>query len=191
MCPGPYGGPIALHQLHPCRPVGPSLSADIPLPPVILLCLIRPNFSFGPFRADISLFSSTLPPPVSISIWSESIHRPRSPSVAGSEPHQTLLFETVSEYVSLVARVDSGTQESQRGRNGLSCFEPIGALLPAADNPYTQEHSKSGVTTKCREIWWGVSSVLILRLPHRRWSLLLVGEEEDDGCSGAALGAPL
>ena len=28
MCPGPYGCPIALHQLHPCRPVGPSPSAD-------------------------------------------------------------------------------------------------------------------------------------------------------------------
>jgi hypothetical protein len=33
--------------------------------------------------------------------------------------------------------------------------------------------------------------VLILRLPHCRWSLPLVGEEEDDGCGGGALGAPL
>jgi hypothetical protein len=32
--------------------------------------------------------------------------------------------------------------------------------------------------------------VLILRLPHRRWSLPLGEEEEDDGCGGGALGAP-
>jgi hypothetical protein len=25
-------------------------------------------------------------------------------------------------------------------------------------------------------------------LPHRQWSLPLVGEEEDDGCGGGALG---
>ena len=31
------------------------------------------------------------------------------PSVAGSKPQQTLLFESVSEYVSPVARVDSRT----------------------------------------------------------------------------------
>jgi hypothetical protein len=37
----------------------------------------------------------------------------------------------------------------------------------------------------------GVSSVLILRLPYYRWSLPLIGEEEDDGCGGGALGAPL
>jgi hypothetical protein len=35
-----------------------------------------------------------------------------------------------------------------------------------------------------------VSSVLILRLPHRWWSLRLVKEEEDDVCGGGALGAP-
>ena len=33
--------------------------------------------------------------------------------------------------------------------------------------------------------------VLILRLPHRRWSLPLVREEEDDARGGGALGAPL
>ena len=33
--------------------------------------------------------------------------------------------------------------------------------------------------------------MLILRLPRHRWSLPLVGEEEDDGCGGGALGAPL
>ena len=30
--------------------------------------------------------------------------------------------------------------------------------------------------------------MLILRLPHRRWSLPLIGEEEDDECGGGALG---
>ena len=33
--------------------------------------------------------------------------------------------------------------------------------------------------------------MLILRSPQCRWSLPLIGEEEDDGCSGGALGAPL
>jgi hypothetical protein len=33
--------------------------------------------------------------------------------------------------------------------------------------------------------------VLILRMPLCRWSLPLVGEEEDDGCGGGALGASL
>ena len=74
-------------------------------------------------------------------------------SVAGSEPRQALLFEVVSECVSPVARVDSRTQESQRGRNGLSWFRPINALRPAADDPYTQKHPKSRVKTMCREIW--------------------------------------
>ena len=63
--------------------------------------------------------------------------------VIGLIPQQTLLFESVSEYVSLVAWVDSRTQESQRGRNGLFWFGPIGALRPAADDPYTQEHPKT------------------------------------------------
>jgi hypothetical protein len=68
----------------------------------------------------------------------------RLPAIVGSEPRQTLLFELVSEYVFPVARVDSRTQESQRGRNGLSWFRPIDALCPAVDDPYTQEHLKSG-----------------------------------------------
>ena len=38
-------------------------------------------------------------------------------TVAGSEPRQALLFESVSEYGSPVARVDSRTQESQREHN--------------------------------------------------------------------------
>ena len=33
--------------------------------------------------------------------------------------------------------------------------------------------------------------MLILRLPHHRWSLSLIEEEEDDGCGGGALGALL
>ena len=57
--------------------------------------------------------------------------------VVGLEPQQALLFESVSEYVSPVARVDSRTQESQRGRNGLAWFRPIDALCLAADDPYT------------------------------------------------------
>jgi hypothetical protein len=63
--------------------------------------------------------------------------------VAGSEPRQAWLFESVSEYVSPVARVDLRTQESQRGCNGLSSFGPIDALRPAVDNPYIQEPLKS------------------------------------------------
>ena len=62
----------------------------------------------------------------------------------GLEPRQALLFELVSEYMSLVARVESRTQESQRGCNGLSWFGPIDALRQAGDDPYTQEHPKSG-----------------------------------------------
>jgi hypothetical protein len=43
-----------------------------------------------------------------------------------------------------VARVDLRIQESQIGRNDLSWFRAIGALRPAADDPYTQKHQKSG-----------------------------------------------
>ena len=43
-----------------------------------------------------------------------------SASVAGSKLWQALLFIVVSECMSLVARVDSRTWESQRGRNDLS-----------------------------------------------------------------------
>ena len=46
--------------------------------------------------------------------------------------------------------MDSRTQESQRGRNGLSWFRPINALRPAADDPYIKEHPKSGGTTECK-----------------------------------------
>jgi hypothetical protein len=67
----------------------------------------------------------------------------------GSEPRQALLFESVSEYVSPVARVDSTTLESQRGCNDLSWSGSIDALRPAANDPYTQEHPKSGVTIEC------------------------------------------
>ena len=62
----------------------------------------------------------------------------------GLEPRQAVLFESVSEYGYPVTRVDSRTQESQRERNGLSWFGPIDALRPAADDPYTQKHPKSG-----------------------------------------------
>jgi hypothetical protein len=55
-----------------------------------------------------------------------------------------MLFESMSEYGSLVARVDLRIQESQGGRNRLSWFGPIGALCSAADDPYTRKHPKSG-----------------------------------------------
>ena len=67
----------------------------------------------------------------------------------GVRTTQSLLFESVLEYVSLVARVDSRTQKSLRRCNGLSWFRPISALCPATDDPCTQEHSKSGVTIEC------------------------------------------
>ena len=52
----------------------------------------------------------------------------------------------------MVARVDSRTQESQRGHNSLSWFRLIDALRPAIDDPYTQEHPKlGGVKTECIE----------------------------------------
>jgi hypothetical protein len=72
---------------------------------------------------------------------------PGVPAIVGSKPRQALLFESVLEYGSPMARVDSRTQESQRGLNGLSWFGPISALRQAADNTYTQKHPKSGVTT--------------------------------------------
>ena len=56
----------------------------------------------------------------------------------------SMLFESVLEYGSLVALVDSRTQESHRGRNGLSRFGPIGAQRLSANDPYTQKHPKSG-----------------------------------------------
>ena len=57
----------------------------------------------------------------------------------------SMLFESVSEY-----RVSGGSGElkntriTQRRRNGLSWFESIRSLRPAADDPYTQENPKSG-----------------------------------------------
>ena len=66
------------------------------------------------------------------------------PTVTGSKLRQALLFKLVLEYGSSVARVDSRTQESQRGHNSLSWFRPIGALRLAADDPYTQKHPKMG-----------------------------------------------
>ena len=56
----------------------------------------------------------------------------------------SMLFESVLEYGSPVAPVDSRTQESQRGHKDLSWFGPIDVLRPAADDPYTQKHPKSG-----------------------------------------------
>jgi hypothetical protein len=67
---------------------------------------------------------------------------PSALAIAGSESWQALLFESVSEYGSLVTRVDSRTQESQRGHDDLSWFRPIGALRLVVDDPYTQKHSK-------------------------------------------------
>jgi hypothetical protein len=103
------------------------------------------------------------------------IYPDTTPIVAGSKPRQALLFEVVSEYVSLVARVDSRTQESQRRRNGLSWFGPIGDLCLATDDSSTQGHPKLGgynrVYKRKREIWQGDGSVRILRSPHRQWSL--------------------
>jgi hypothetical protein len=96
--------------------------------------------------------------------------------------------------VSLVARVDSRTQESLRGHNDLSWFGAIDALCPVADNLYTQEHQKSrglqqSVQGKEKDLVWD-RSMLILRLP-RHWCSLSLAEEEDDVSGGGALGAPL
>jgi hypothetical protein len=66
-----------------------------------------------------------------------------SASVAGSKPRQALLFVVVSKWVSPVARVDSRTRESQEGTQRFILVWAIGALRPAADDPYTQEHPKS------------------------------------------------
>ena len=84
---------------------------------------------------------------------------------------------------SLVARVDSGTQES--------CREDA-TVYPSSDKfgPYIQQlmililksTQNLGVTIECkgRKFVRGFSSVLILRLPHHQWSLLLIREEGDD-----------
>ena len=62
----------------------------------------------------------------------------------GVETTASMLFESVSEYG--VFDSSGGLRNkriTQRRRNGLSWFEPIGSLHPAADDPYTQEHPKS------------------------------------------------
>ena len=71
----------------------------------------------------------------------------------GSKQRQALLFESVSEYGSPVAWVNSRTQDSQKECNGLSWFWPIGALHPAADDPYTQKHPKLGAYNRVVEIF--------------------------------------
>jgi hypothetical protein len=63
----------------------------------------------------------------------------------GVETAESMLFESVSEYE--VYGGSGGlrnTRITQRRRNGLSWFRPIRSLRPAADDPYTQEHPKSG-----------------------------------------------
>jgi hypothetical protein len=55
-----------------------------------------------------------------------------------------MLFESVLEYE--VSGGSGGLRNiriTQRRGNGLSWFEPIRSLRPAADDPYTQEHLKS------------------------------------------------
>jgi hypothetical protein len=77
-----------------------------------------------------------------IALYSYKVNLHRQP-VVGSKLWPRLLFMVVSEYVSPLTRVNSRTQESQRGRNGVSWLGPIDALRPAADDPNTQEHPKS------------------------------------------------
>ena len=96
----------------------------------------------------------------------------------------SMLFESVSEY-----RVFGGSgglrniRITQRRRNGLSWFGPIRSLRPAADDPYTQEHPKSGglhQSVKEERFGRGLAGyVLILKLPRRWWSLPLIDEEGD------------
>ena len=83
-----------------------------------------------------------------------------------------------------MARVDSGTQESHR--EDIMVYPSSGQF-----SPYVQQlmililksTQNLGVTIECkgRKFGRGVSLVLILRLPRRRWSLLLIGEEGDGG----------
>ena len=57
----------------------------------------------------------------------------------------SMLFESVSEYeVSGGSGGLKNTRITQRRRNSLSWFGPIQSLRPTADDPYTQEHPKSG-----------------------------------------------
>jgi hypothetical protein len=94
------------------------------------LCLVEE------FHKSTKLLCSTLPGESECRIYIFLKEGGRL-SVTGLEPRQGLLFELVSEYMSVVARVDSRTQESQRGHNGLSWFGPIDALCLAVDDPYT------------------------------------------------------
>ena len=85
---------------------------------------------------------------------------------------------------SLVARVDSRTQESLR--EDTTIYPSSGQF-----GPYIQQLmililksiQNQDVIIECKGRRFGgeVSSVLIQRLPRRRWSLPLVGEEGDDG----------
>jgi hypothetical protein len=74
----------------------------------------------------------------------------------GVKTMASMLFELVLEYeVSGGSGGLRNTRITQR-HNGLSWFGPIQSLRPAADDPYTQEHPKSGgVATKCkgRRVW--------------------------------------
>ena len=74
------------------------------------------------------------------------------PAIAGSEPRQALLFESVSEYGSPVAQVDLGTQESCREDAtvypGLGQFGPYIQQLMILILKSTQNQ---GVTIECRE----------------------------------------
>ena len=83
-----------------------------------------------------------------------------------------------------MARVDSGTQESCR--EDTTIYPSLGQFAPYVQQLMIlilKSTQTLGVTIECkgRRFARGVSSVLILRLPHRRWSLPLVGEEGDSG----------
>jgi hypothetical protein len=57
----------------------------------------------------------------------------------------SMLFEWVSKYVVFGGSGQlRNTRITKRRCNGLSWFRPIRSLCPIADNPYTQEHPKSG-----------------------------------------------
>jgi hypothetical protein len=67
------------------------------------------------------------------------------PTCRGVKTAASMLFESVLEYgVSGGSGGLKNTRITQRRRNGLSWFGPIRSLHPAVDDPYTQEHPKSG-----------------------------------------------
>jgi hypothetical protein len=84
------------------------------------------------------------------------------------------------------------TQEHKEHREDAQfiLIRAIGALCPAVDDPYIQELPKSRGYIVCKRDLAGDRSVLILE-PCRRWGFPLVGEEEDDGSRGGALGTLL